>query len=151
MDETLIEKFINENGELVTVPVGTSMYPMLRNRRDSVHLVRYDGHGLNKYDLPLYKRRNNAQVLHRCLGKTDDGYIMCGDNQWELEPGVQDCDIIAVTKGFYRDEKYIPVTSVPYRLYCKIWCANLFLRKCVLRVIHKMNPRQKIMDNYKNM
>ena len=40
MDETLIEKYIKENGEHIAIPVGTSMYPMLRNRRDSVYLVK---------------------------------------------------------------------------------------------------------------
>ena len=64
MDETLIEKYINENGEFIAIPVGTSMYPMLRNRRDSVYLIKYDGSGLKKYDLPVYKRIDGSQVMH---------------------------------------------------------------------------------------
>ena len=151
MDETLIEKYIKENGEFIAIPVGTSMYPMLRNRRDSVYLVRYNGEGLKKYDLPVYKRSNGQQVMHRCLGKDDNGYIMCGDNQWVLEHGIQDEQIIAVAKGFYRDEKYIPNENRGYRMYYKLWSKSLFVRKCMLRVIHKINPPQKIMENYKNI
>ena len=151
MDETLIEKYIKENGEFIAIPVGTSMYPMLRNRRDSVYLVRYNGEGLKKYDLPVYKRSNGQQVMHRCLGKDDNGYIMCGDNQWVLEHGIQDEQIIAVAKGFYRDEKYIPNENRGYCMYYKLWSKSLFVRKCMLRVIHKINPPQKIMENYKNI
>ena len=47
MSETLIEKYINENGEYITVPNGTSMYPMLRHRRDSVYLVKYEKNTLH--------------------------------------------------------------------------------------------------------
>ena len=151
MEETLIEQYIKENGEFIAIPVGTSMYPMLRNRRDSVYLVRYDGQGLEKYDLPVYKRTNGQQVMHRCLGKDENGYIMCGDNQWTLEHGIKDEQIIAVAKGFYRDEKYIPNENKGYQLYYKLWAKNLFIRKCILRVIHKINPRQKIMEKYKNI
>lgn len=89
--------------------------------------------------------------MHRCLGKDENGYIMCGDNQWFLEHGVQEEQIIAVAKGFYRNEKYIPNENLLYRLYYRLWSANLFIRKCILRVIHKFNPRQKIMENYKNI
>ena len=148
MNETLIEQYIKENGDFIAIPVGTSMYPMLRNRRDSVWLVKYDGKGLKKYDLPVYKRLDGTQVMHRCLGKDKNGYIMCGDNQWILEHGIHDDQIIAVAKGFYRDEKYIPNENVFYRLYYHFWSMNLYLRKCILRVIHKIYPRQKIMDRY---
>lgn len=151
MDETLIEKYIKENGEHIAIPVGTSMYPMLRNRRDSVHLIRYDMHGLKKYDLPVYKRTDGTQVMHRCLGKNERGYIMCGDNQWILEYGITDEQIIAVSKGFYRDEKYISNNNLIYRIYCRIWCFNLSMRKLVLRVIHKLYPNSKIMENYKSL
>lgn len=150
MDETLIEKYINENGEFVTVPVGTSMYPMLRNRRDSVYMVKYNGKGLKRYDLPVYKRVNGVHVMHRCLGKDENGYIMCGDNQWILEHGIQDEQIIAVVKGFYRDEKYIPVEKWHYKLYYKLWCKNLWCRKQMLRVLYKLNPNEAILSRNKN-
>lgn len=151
MDETLIEKYINENGEHIAIPVGTSMYPMLRNRRDSVYLVKYNMQGLAKYDLPVYKRADGTQVMHRCLGKNENGYIMCGDNQWVLEYGIKDEQIIAVAKGFYRDERYIPNSNLIYKLYCRVWCLSLRLRRFILRVIHKLIPRTKIMENYKRL
>ena len=76
---------------------------------------------------------------------------MCGDNQWVLEYGIKEEQIIAVSKGFYRDERYISNSNVIYKLYCRLWCFSLRLRKLALRVIHKINPRAKIMENYKTL
>lgn len=151
MSETLIEKYINENGEYITVPNGTSMYPMLRHRRDSVYLVKYEKNTLKKYDLPVYKRHDGTHVMHRCIGKNEDGYIMCGDNQWVRETRVKDEQIIAIVKGFYRDEKYIPVTNLWHKLYCRTWCISLRLRKYALIIIHKFNPNEKIIEDYKKL
>jgi hypothetical protein len=151
MIDTRIKKHIDENGEFIAIPVGTSMYPMLRNRRDSVYLVKYNGEGIKKYDLPVYIRSNGEQVMHRCMGKDENGYIMCGDNQIVLEHGVKEEQIIAVAKGFYRDEKYIPVNNIFYKLYSRIWCLSLFARRYALSIIHKFNPRKKIMEQYKEL
>lgn len=143
MEKTLIEKYIEENGEFIATPVGTSMWPMLRHRRDTVYLVKYTG-GLKKYDLPIYKRSDGTQVMHRCLEVRPDGYVMCGDNQSRKEYGVQDEQIIAVAKGFYRDEKYIPNDNFLYRCYYHFWCSSLTLRRYILRVLHHFISFDKI-------
>lgn len=145
MEETLIEKYINENGEFIATPVGTSMWPMLRHRRDTVHLVKYNGEGLKKYDLPVYKRADGDQVMHRCIKSGKNGYVMCGDNQHRKEYGITDAQIIAVAKGFYRDEKYIPIDNFFYKVYCRVWCMSLFLRRCALHIMHKFVPHKKIL------
>ena len=145
MEETLIEKYINENGEFIATPVGTSMWPMLRHRRDTVYLVKYNG-GLKKYDLPVYKRADGNMVMHRCIDILDSGYVMCGDNQIVKEYGVHDEQIIAVAKGFYRDEKYVPCDSFLYKFYYRFWCMSLRLRKYMLILMHRFVPHEKILS-----
>ena len=146
MEKTLIEKYIEENGEFIATPVGVSMWPMLRHRRDTVYLVKYTG-GLKKYDLPIYKRADGTQVMHRCIGVAENGYIMCGDHQTEKEYGITDEQIIAVAKGFYRDEKYIPVENFWYKCYYRFWCASLKLRGIMLSVMNRLVSFEKI-KNY---
>ena len=46
-----IEEVIKEQGMLVCTTAGTSMYPMLRNRRDTIIVKPYEGR-LKKYDVP---------------------------------------------------------------------------------------------------
>lgn len=134
MSETLIEKYIAENGEMVITPVGVSMWPMLRYRRDTVYIVKPEGR-LKKYDLPVYKRTDGKLVMHRVIEVHPDSYTMCGDHQTVLEPGIKDSQIIAVVKGFYRDEKYIPVEDKRYIKYYKFWCADFNRRKRILAVL----------------
>ena len=143
VEQTLIEQYINEHGEFIATPVGTSMWPMLRHRRDTVYLVKYTG-GLKKYDLPVYKRADGTLVMHRCLEVRPDGYAMCGDHQCQKEYGIQEDQIIAVAKGFYRDEKYISNENFLYKCYYKLWCSNLRLRGYILSVMHKFVSFEKI-------
>lgn len=143
MDKTLIEQYIEDNGEFVAIPVGTSMWPLLRNRRDTVHLVKYTGN-LKKYDIALYKRETGEQVLHRCLGANCEGYIMCGDNQTYKEFAVKENQIIAVAKGIYRDEKYISTNNIFYNILIRLWCMNLKVRGRVLRELKRTTAWQKV-------
>lgn len=151
MEISKIKQYIDSEGFFVATPVGTSMWPMLRNRRDNVYLVKYNG-SLKKYDLPVYIRDDGKHVMHRCLGKSEDGtYIMCGDHQWTKEFGIREDQIIAVAQGFYRDDKFISCDNKWYKLYARIWSANLFLRHCVLFVVHKFIPYQSTWDSYKKI
>lgn len=154
MKKTLIEQYIEENGEFIATPVGTSMWPLLRNRRDTVHLVKYDGK-LKKYDLPIYKRANGEQVMHRCIDIRPDGYVMCGDNQTMKEFGVQDEQIIAVAKGIYKDEKYFSCDAFLYRVYVRLWCLNInSIRGRILRLLRHTKAWKTInaqVNNEKNM
>ncbi len=149
MDISHIKDYINSEGFFVATPVGTSMWPMLRNRLDNVYLVKYEG-GLKKYDLPVYIREDGSHVMHRCLEKSEDGtYVMCGDHQWEKEYGVREDQIIAVAKGFYRGEKYISCDNIFYKLYYRVWSMNLRLRRYALRILHKVIPFEKTLNAYK--
>lgn len=134
MNESCIEQYMRENGEAVITPVGTSMWPMLRNRRDTVYIVRPEGR-LKQYDLPVYKRMDGKLVMHRVMEVHPDSYTMCGDHQTVLEPGITDSQIIAVVKGFYRDEKYIPVEDEKYIRYYTFWSKDLKRRKRLLWIL----------------
>lgn len=150
MEPSKIEKYINETGEFIATPVGTSMWPMLRNRRDTVYLVKPEGR-LKKYDLPVYRRSDGTHVMHRCIKVLPDSYVMCGDHQFIPEHGVKDSQVIAVAKGFYRDEKYISCDNPLYKLYYHFWCMSLFLRRVMLKIMHIFVPYQKTWELYKKL
>lgn len=151
MEISKIKEYIDSEGFFVATPVGTSMWPMLRNRRDNVYLVKYNGN-LKKYDLPVYIRDDGKHVMHRCLGKSPDGtYIMCGDHQWVKEYGIREDQIIAVAEGFYRDDKFISCDNKLYKFYYRFWSMSLFLRRCMFFVIHKFIPYKDTWDGYKKL
>lgn len=151
IEKTNIEKYIEENGSFIATPVGTSMWPMLRNRRDCVYLEKYEGN-LKKYDIPIYKRSDGSQVMHRCLEVCPDGtYAMCGDHQCQKEYGIRPDQIFAVARGFYHDNKYISCDNKLYKFYCRVWCLNLRLRGYMIHFLHIFYSPEKAYFGYKTM
>ena len=103
-------------------PGGTSMLPMLVPGRDSVVLSPVTGR-LHKGDLPLYQRKNGQYILHRVI-TSGEAYTCCGDNQIDLEQGIEHAQIIAVVSSFTRKGKRISVDAPTYRAYCRFWMAS---------------------------
>lgn len=109
-------------------PKGASMLPMLSNDGDRVEIKKAT-EPLKKYDLPLYRRVDGQFVLHRVVKKPENGvYTMCGDNQWQLERGINHSQIVGVVTAFERKGKKYTVDNVGYRVYCRVWVAIMPLR-----------------------
>lgn len=121
------EDVLARDGKLIYTGVGNSMLPMLRPRRDVIVIRRPAGR-LKRYDVALYKRDTGRYILHRVLRVKSDSYVLCGDNQWQREPGVRDEQVIGVLTAFVRDGREIPVTDRRYRLYVHVWCDLFWLR-----------------------
>ena len=71
-----IEQVLEREGVYVATISGVSMYPMLRNRRDTIVVTPCKGR-LEKYDVPLY-RVGKKYVLHRILEVRPDSYVIRG-------------------------------------------------------------------------
>lgn len=128
-----IERAISQYGRAVTVPVGISMWPMLRNRRDHIVIVPVT-RPLRKYDVPLYRINKDTYVLHRIIKvKGDGGYVICGDNLWRKEHQVTDEYIVGVLAGFFKGERYIDCeTDRLYHAYVYVWRTLYPVRSCIL-------------------
>lgn len=127
-----IEEVLKEKGVYVSTTVGVSMYPMLRNRRDTIIIRPYEGR-LRKYDVPLYKRGKDY-VLHRIVKVLPDSYVICGDNCLHKEYGITDGQIIGVLTEFYRDGTHIDMNGTGYRLYSRFWVAAYPVRTSVKKI-----------------
>lgn len=113
-----IEEMLKNEGLYITTTVGVSMYPLLKNRRDNV-LIRPVTRELKKYDVPLYKR-GDKYLLHRIIGKTQNGYIIRGDNCDRKEFDITDDKIIGVLEALWRKEKYFTVDNFFYKIYSRV-------------------------------
>lgn len=128
-----------DNGGTVKLPItGKSMRPLLVWGRDTVEIVKCDK--AKKGDIIFYLRDNGQFVLHRIIGTDENGYILCGDNQWVKEHGIQDRHIIAVVSLIERKGKVFSVTNIPYRIYSSVWMAMMPVRKPILRFTRKVKP-----------
>lgn len=136
-----IKETIEKHGFYACTPHGYSMWPLLRSTKNPVFIVKPDKR-LKKYDVALYIRRDNTHVLHRVLKVCDDSYIMCGDNQWVKET-VYDDQVIGVMQSFYtRKGKLVECEkSRKYKIYVRLWCCSLFLRKLALKSFNFVNVK----------
>jgi len=136
----LIVEVIESGGEFRLFPRGTSMMPLLRQGVDSVILVK-SGSIHKKREIIFYKRPDGQFVLHRIVKVHKDGtYVLCGDNQTQLEKGITEDMIIASVSAIYRGEKRIEKSKLSRRIYELIWCAMpirkflFFVRRCLSKI-----------------
>lgn len=125
-----IEESLLENGKHWQTTVGDSMEPMLRDRKNIVEIVKAEGE-LKKYDLPLYKRPDGKYVLHRILKVKKDCYITCGDNRYSREKVPKEW-IVGVASGYFKGQRFIPVSSPKYRFYVHLRCDFFYIRAVFL-------------------
>ena len=135
----LIRETLAQGRSIAIGPKGTSMMPLIRQGIDFVELSPLPER-LQKYDLPLYQRSNGRYVLHRIV-KAGETYTCIGDNQFQLEKGVQHAQLIAVVTAIYRGEKRVPVTAFSYKAYCRFWHWSRPLRHLWRRGINFIKHR----------
>ena len=124
-----------KNNKNFTIPItGTSMLPLLVQGRDTVTLKKCT-ETLKIGDLPLYRRKDGAFVLHRVVKvEKNNTYTMCGDNQFLKEKGITGEQIIGIVTEITRKGKKFSVESKKYQLYVKIGLLLLNIRYPYRRV-----------------
>ena len=128
-----IEESLKNNCDVRITVTGYSMYPLLRNRKDSVILGK-PPKKLKKYDIVFYKREDGSYILHRILKIKDNLLSMAGDNEIELEYPIKPEQIIGVTTHYIKSGKKYSTKNLIYKLYVIIW-AWLFPHR------HKLMPK----------
>ena len=71
------EEVLEKEGELFFTNVGYSMYPLIRQREDILHIVKTTD--IKKGDIILYKSEVDHYVLHRILKIKKDKILCAGD------------------------------------------------------------------------
>ena len=137
-----IEEVLEREGMYVATIEGVSMYPMLRMRRDTVVIKKYEGR-LRKFDVPLYKV-GDRYILHRIIKVLPDSYVIRGDNLEKKEYGNSEENILGVLTTFYRDEKEIDMNGFAYKAYVYIWHYTFYIRAFVKKVYRKLRPRRVV-------
>lgn len=106
---------------------GNSMWPMLRNEKDSVLLAKPEN--IQKYDVVLFRRCDGRVALHRVIRAEGDTFTTVGDNQYIFEGNVDKSSVIAKAIEFRRGKKNIDEKHI--RSFGVIWVALFPLRRFV--------------------
>lgn len=132
-----VEEAFSRNTTFKIPITGTSMNPYFVQGRDYVFIKKPDS-PLEIGDIPLYRRDDGAFVLHRIVDKDENGYVMCGDNQFILEKGITDNHIIGVVCTICRDGKTFDVTDPDYVKYKNKYVDNVKKRYPIRRLRYKL-------------
>ena len=135
-----IEDVLAQDGVWISTTVGISMWPMLRNRRDTI-VVRPCKSQLQKYDVALY-RRGDAYVLHRVIGVKENSYRILGDN-CRADECVPKSAVIGKLDEFWRGDKHCNPRSHTWLAYARVWLAIWPLRRFVSRARAAVNKVAK--------
>jgi len=137
MNKSTFKEQLAQNGKLIYTNKGDSMMPLIKQDRDLLIIEPAIGR-LKKYDVPLYKRDSGQYVLHRILKVREDDYVICGDNRWVKEYGIQDRHIIGVLTAVVRNGKEISVNNWKYKLYVHLWCDLFPIRAFIVHAVNKI-------------
>lgn len=130
----LIEAAFANDQDIILKVRGTSMYPLMRDRKDSFKLTKIKDK-LKKKDIVLYIRSNGDFVLHRIIKIKNGQYLITGDNQVSLET-VNIEQMKGIVSEVHRKGKIIDCKkSIKYKCYVFFWCSSLFLRRIYLKLI----------------
>ena len=79
------EEALEKDGELFFTNVGYSMYPLIKQREDILHIIKTNEY--RRGDIVLFKSKDNHYVLHRILKIKKEKIITAGDyNYFKDQP-----------------------------------------------------------------
>ena len=116
--------------EVQTVPLvisGSSMTPFLVHGRDTVYLSKVTA-PLTRGDMILYRRDSGDYILHRIFRAEGDNYILVGDAQTMMEPGIRADQVLAVATAVRRKGKLLKQGSFWWDFFEKVWIRMVPLR-----------------------
>lgn len=140
-----IEAILEKYGTYSAITVGYSMWPMLRNRIDTVTIGRIEDE-VRRYDVVLYKKKEHHYVLHRVLQSDNGLNIICGDHNYKCEKVSSD-EIVGILQGFYRKNHYIDVHNRGYLIYVHLWCDFFVIRVLILRIVFYLKKMIRFIKN----
>jgi len=122
-----IEEQLDEAGYVLSLSVGTSMRPIIRQRTEQLLIERIDELP-KKRDVVLFKRSGGKYVLHRIVKVQEDHYLIRGDNCYNDEV-VYPTQLVGILKGFYRGDRFVDCQkNICYKMYVSIWLMSYPVR-----------------------
>ena len=117
---------------------GNSMFPLLRNMKDSVILEKCSMHDLKPMDVVLFRYRG-THVLHRIIQRTGDDLLIQGDGSIVAMEQCTVNDVVGKVTGICRSSgKIISVENWKWKLSSRLWLTSNSMRKFLLRVAYKL-------------
>ena len=135
------EEVLEKDGELFFTNVGYSMYPLIKQREDILHIIKTDDY--KKGDIILFKSSVDHYVLHRILKIKKDQIITAGDyNYFKDQPITREQVLGKLVTIKKKDGKEIDLSKD--KKARKFWYTNFFPIKVFFQMVGKVLHLRKI-------
>ena len=135
------EEVLNKDHELFFTNVGYSMYPLIKEREDILHIITSDSY--KKGDIILFKSVQEHYVLHRILKIKKDKIITAGDyNYFKDQPITKEQILGKLIEIKKKDGKVIDLAKD--KKGRKFFYTNFFHVKAFFQMVGKVLHLRKI-------
>ena len=129
------EEVLEKDGELFFTNVGYSMYPLIRQREDILHIVKTNDY--KRGDIILYKSDVDHYVLHRILKIKKDKITCAGDYNYFKDKPIDRAQVLGLLVAIKKkDGKEIDLAKD--KKARKFWYTNFFHIKAFFQIIGKI-------------
>ena len=135
------EEVLEKEGELFFTNVGYSMYPLIKQREDILHIVKTDDY--KRGDIILYKSEVDHYVLHRILRIKKDTIICAGDYNYFKDKPITPNQVLGKLMDIKKkDGKTIDLSKD--KKARKFFYTNFFHVKAFFQMVGKVLHLRKI-------
>ena len=135
------EEVLEKDGELFFTNVGYSMYPLIKQREDILHIIKTDDY--KRGDIILFKSNVDHYVLHRILKIKKEQIITAGDyNYFKDQPITREQVLGKLVTIKKKDGKEIDLSKD--KKARKFWYTNFFHIKAFFQMVGKVLHLRKV-------
>ena len=135
------EEVLEKDGELFFTNVGYSMYPLIKQREDILHIVRIES--FKKGDIILFKSDIDHYVLHRVLKIKKDKIITAGDYNYFKDKPITREQVLGLLVDIKKKDGTLIDLSKDKKAR-KFWYTNFFPIKAFFQMVGKVLHLRKI-------
>ncbi|MDF2804327.1 MAG: putative transcriptional regulator [Anaerocolumna sp.] len=129
-----VAKELIDKGKRVRITVtGNSMYPFLRDSKDSVILTFADYTDIRFGDIVLVLQNDGVYVLHRVIKKKKRYFYTSGDAAGYREGPLYPEQVIAKVVRVWREDKEIKCANPLWRVLSLVWFLFLPFRDLIIK------------------
>ena len=135
------EEVLEKDNELFFTNVGYSMYPLIRQREDILHIIKTNDY--KRGDIILYKSDVDHYVLHRILKIKKDKITCAGDYNYFKDKPIDRAQVLGLLVAIKKkDGKEIDLAKD--KKARKFWYTNFFHIKAFFQIIGKVLHLRRI-------
>ncbi|MCF8219361.1 MAG: S24/S26 family peptidase [Bacteroidales bacterium] len=124
---------LNDNYHIkLTIP-GNSMYPFLRNNKDTIELKPAKFEEISKGDIVLIENDKGKYIIHRVYKRENQRFFIIGDAQRKIEGPFYPDNLIGIVCTIWRNDKQINMNGFIWKSLVKLWIFLIPLRPSILK------------------